>query len=104
MGSEDHRRGARAGAVLVAWLAVRASGEPHIRAMIVTTRRPKRQPPKPRSIPLAMPAIVTARKRGKRVVTGLPDMTPEEHQRRGDAAEAVWRELVRRSQVSGPSG
>jgi hypothetical protein len=24
-------------------------------------------------------------------------MTPEEHRRRGDAAEALWRELVRRA-------
>jgi len=26
-----------------------------------------------------------------------PDMTPEELQRRGDAADALWRELVRRA-------
>jgi hypothetical protein len=26
----------------------------------------------------------------------VPDMTPEEHQRRGDAADAIWRELIRR--------
>ena len=26
-----------------------------------------------------------------------PDLTPEEHQRRGDAADALWRELVRRA-------
>ena len=38
------------------------------------------------------PAIVTAKnphRRGR-----LPEMTPEEHQRRGDAADALWRELV----------
>ena len=27
----------------------------------------------------------------------VPDMTPEELQRRGDDAEALWRELVRRA-------
>ena len=26
----------------------------------------------------------------------VPDMTPEEHQRRGDAAEALFREMKRR--------
>jgi hypothetical protein len=26
----------------------------------------------------------------------VPDLTPEELQRRGDAADALWRELVRR--------
>ena len=64
--------------------------------MIVTSvPRPKRQPPRPRAIPLAMPAIVVAAsRRAKRA--GLPDMTPEEYQQRGDAAEALWRELVRR--------
>jgi hypothetical protein len=42
------------------------------------------------------PAIVTARRPGKRY-RDMPDMPPEEHQRRGDAAVALWRELVRRS-------
>ena len=40
----------------------------------------------------ALPAIVVAAsRRAKRA--GLPDMTPEEYQQRGDAAEALWREL-----------
>jgi hypothetical protein len=39
-------------------------------------------------------AIVTARRPGR---PDVPDMTPEEHQRRGDAANALWRELVRRA-------
>ena len=39
-------------------------------------------------------AIVTARKPGKRYSTA-PDMTPEEHQRRGDGAEAMFREFKR---------
>jgi hypothetical protein len=41
------------------------------------------------------PAIITIRGRGKRFAD-VPDMTPEEHRRRGDAADALWRELVRR--------
>jgi hypothetical protein len=44
------------------------------------------------------PAIVTARR--PRATVTLPDGlladTPEEHRRRGDAADALWRELVRR--------
>ena len=40
------------------------------------------------------PAIVTARRKGR---TDVPDMTPEEIQRRGEAADALWRELVRRA-------
>ena len=41
-------------------------------------------------------AIVISRRRGKRFA-GVPDMTPEEYQRRGEAADALWRELVRRA-------
>ena len=41
-------------------------------------------------------AIVTARRPGTRRVD-VPDLTPEEHQRRGEAADALWRELVRRA-------
>jgi hypothetical protein len=41
----------------------------------------------------AWPAIVTARRPGAK---DLPDMTPEEHQRRGDAADALLREVARR--------
>jgi len=39
-------------------------------------------------------AIVTARSPGKRYAE-VPDMTEEEHKRRGDAATALWRELMR---------
>jgi hypothetical protein len=42
--------------------------------------------------PRARPAIVTIRKRGS---DALSDLTPEEHQRRGDAAEAIFREMKR---------
>ena len=39
-------------------------------------------------------AIFTARKPGKRYSTA-PDMTPEENQRRGDGADAMFREFKR---------
>ena len=39
-------------------------------------------------------AIVTGRRPGARRVD-VPDLTPEEYQRRGEAADALWRELVR---------
>ncbi|HZD77755.1 MAG TPA: hypothetical protein VE218_12165 [Acidobacteriaceae bacterium] len=40
--------------------------------------------------------IVTSRsKRGR--LGEVEDLTPEEHQRRGDAADALFRELVRRA-------
>jgi hypothetical protein len=42
------------------------------------------------------PAILTIRKSGKRFAD-VPDLPPEEHRRRGDAADALWRELVRRA-------
>jgi hypothetical protein len=43
------------------------------------------------------PAIVTIRRTpAKLLPPGLLAETPEEHQRRGDAADAMWRELVRR--------
>ena len=41
-------------------------------------------------------AIVTARKRRSRF-GDAPDLTPEEHRRRGDAADALFREIVRRA-------
>jgi hypothetical protein len=44
------------------------------------------------------PAIVTARKprkSGKPPGATVPDMTADEHQRRGDAADALWRDLAR---------
>ncbi|HXB49523.1 MAG TPA: hypothetical protein VNW50_17300 [Streptosporangiaceae bacterium] len=51
--------------------------------------------PEPEHLPDAgkKPAIVTARKPGKRYAVA-PDMTPGEHQRRGEAAGALWRGLV----------
>jgi hypothetical protein len=42
-------------------------------------------------------AILTIRRQGARIIPpGLLAETPEEHRRRGDAADAMWRELVRR--------
>jgi hypothetical protein len=62
-----------------------------------------RPEPEPEHLPDAgkKPAIVTARKPGKRYAD-VPDMTPEEHQRRSDAAAALWRELVRRATSKDP--
>jgi hypothetical protein len=47
-------------------------------------------------MPEPRPVIVTAKipRRGR--FGDVPDMTPEEHQQRGDAAEALFRELMRR--------
>ena len=43
------------------------------------------------------PAIVTIRRKPERILPpGLLAETPEEHQRRAEAADALWRELVRR--------
>jgi hypothetical protein len=39
-------------------------------------------------------AIVTIRRRGKRFAD-VPDMTPEEHKRRGDGADAMFQEMKR---------
>jgi hypothetical protein len=53
----------------------------------------------PRSQPAAVTprsAIVTAKRRSRRF-GDVPDMTLEEHQRRGDAANALFREIVRRA-------
>jgi hypothetical protein len=55
-----------------------------------------RPDPAPLPIDGKKSAIVTARKPGKRF-GDVPDLPPEEHQRRGDAADALWRELVRRA-------
>jgi hypothetical protein len=40
-------------------------------------------------------AIVTAKHPRRRSVPDVPDMTPEEHKRRGDAADALFREMKR---------
>jgi hypothetical protein len=86
---------------------------------IVTTHyRYKRPPRKRKALALEVPAIVRAGKkavslmptaanddRKSAIVTArksrekfgdAPDLTPDEHQRRWDAADALFRELVRR--------
>jgi hypothetical protein len=40
-------------------------------------------------------SIITVRRRGRRFAD-VPDMTPEEHRRVGDLADALWQEMVRR--------
>jgi hypothetical protein len=57
-------------------------------ARIVTTSYRYERPPKRKQ-----PAIATARKPGARYAT-VPDMTPEEHQPRGEAAQALFREMA----------
>ena len=43
------------------------------------------------------PVIVRTKSRRASVFGDVPDMTPEEHRQRGEAADALWRELVRRA-------
>jgi hypothetical protein len=45
----------------------------------------------------AAPVIVRTKSRRASIFGDAPDMTPEEHRRRGEAAQALWRELVRRA-------
>jgi hypothetical protein len=52
---------------------------------------------RPASAAAAKSAIVTVRQKAARILPpGLLPETPEEHQRRGDAADALFREVVRR--------
>lgn len=44
------------------------------------------------------PAIVEPKQKPRTTIFGaVPDSDPEEHRRRGEAADALWRELVRRA-------
>ena len=56
------------------------------------------QPSTPRAAARVAPAaIVTIRRQAARIIP--PDLlpeTPEEHRRRGEAADALWHDLVRR--------
>jgi hypothetical protein len=47
-------------------------------------------------IPETRPVIVTAKDPRRGRFGDVPDMMPEEHERRGDAAVALFRELTRR--------
>ena len=55
--------------------------------IVITHYRPKR-PPRKKAVTVEVPAIV----QGKRAAAG-PELTPEEHRRRGEAADALFREL-----------
>ena len=64
--------------------------------VIVRTAKPAKVAPPPAEDDRKS-AIVTAKHPRRRGSFGdVPDMTPEEYKRRGDAADALWRELVRR--------
>jgi hypothetical protein len=57
----------------------------------LTDRKPTERPP------AAASAIITIRSRKHAMLAHLlEDMTPEEHRRRGDAADALFRDIVRR--------
>jgi hypothetical protein len=75
---------------------------------VVTARDPKRvtkrqapaEPeasPKPANDDRKARIVTTRPKRGR--FGDVEDLTPEEHRQRGDAADALWRELIR--QVKG---
>jgi hypothetical protein len=86
---------------------------------IVTYAHRRKRPPRKKAKAAAItgPAIVTGRGKFADVVASdgpanvvtaknphrrgrlgdVPDMTPEEYQRRCDAADALWRELVRQA-------
>ncbi len=68
-----------------------ASKPRRVSAPVTTSDEPKPAPAAPASSDRKA-AIVTIKRPGKRYAD-IPDMTPEEHKRRGDAADAVWREL-----------
>jgi len=94
--------------------------------IVTTIYRPKRPPRKRKAIALEVPVVTPGRGRANAVVSAnrveeppldrkpvivriksrrasvfgdAPDMTAEEHRRRGDASVALWRELVRRATV-----
>jgi hypothetical protein len=78
----------------------RASAEAKAALAASIELAPGEPEPKPAGAPqrAAKAAIVTIRRQATRIIPpGLLADTPEEHQRRGDAADAMWRELVRRA-------
>ncbi len=46
--------------------------------------------------------IVTPQRKRSALFGNAPDMTPEEHQRRGDAADALFQGMKRRIAARGP--
>jgi hypothetical protein len=83
------------------------------RIIVHTVHRYKRPPKRKKAVPLKVGRIARAGEPAEpshdnvgktRIVTAkakpgrfVPDMTSEEHRRRGDAADALFRELVRRA-------
>jgi hypothetical protein len=63
---------------------------------IVTNAPRQTDAPKPAAADDRKPVIVTAKRRRGRF-GDASDLTPEEHQRRGDAADTLFREIVRRA-------
>jgi hypothetical protein len=70
-------------------------GKPPV--IVTYVNRPKR-PPRRRApaVKIAGPAVVTMRAKPGRFGVA-PNLDDEEHRRRGDAADALFRELVRRA-------
>jgi hypothetical protein len=71
-------------------------------AMVKAASKPPKAEPLTKSTPPAATddrtsAIVTIRARKQAKHADVPDLTEEEIQRRSDAADALWRELVRRA-------
>jgi hypothetical protein len=69
---------------------------------IVTSTYRYKRPPRPETTPAPAnddrkPAIVTVKKRRRSRFGDVPDMAPEEHRRRGEAATERWREMLRRT-------
>ena len=60
------------------------------------SHRSKRHTAQRPAAPANEPVIVTVKRRSSRI-GDVPDMTLEEHQRRGDAADTLFREIVRRA-------
>lgn len=56
--------------------------------------------PEPAQIEDRKSAIVTAKHPHRRRLPDVPEMTPEEHKRRGDAADELFREMKRQIAVS----
>ena len=61
---------------------------------IVTTHYRYKRPPRKKAKDVAIEqAVVTIPRR-----TDVPDLTPEEHQRRGEAADALFRKAIGKDQ------
>jgi hypothetical protein len=69
---------------------------PAIKEAVTESKRSAAQP-----AAITGPRIVTARTPRARRLPDVPEMTAEEHQRRGDAAVELFKELVRRATWDG---